>query len=511
MRNNIFPIAVLTTLVGLFYITAALHFGYTPDDTYIYLRYAKNLAAGDGFSFNPGQPSYGFTSPLWLLLITGGVKCAVDPALAAKALDLLCASLSLVVMFFLMYEMARDVVTALSATACLSFSGWFLRWAGTGMESSLAVLILLSVFLCMMRNQYLLATVLLALLTLTRPEGGLLLPFALVDLVINSHSRRYAINMAAALVLVYVALLLPWYLVAYSTFGTLSPNTAVAKSGFLTPKQDLLSTAKGIISTVGSTELVIIVMIIAGLVILRTAHRRAQDAGNGETGERLFIRRQVIACAGWSVVLAGFYIIADVNVVSRYLLLMIPVCIALGFSMLSWGLLRSGWKKHRVVVLLVLLLVSIGENEFVYHGYILPGIRRFQTGMENGLLPVALWFKGNVQPGTLVMTGDIGAVGYFGDVAIWDVAGLITPEALPLLHGGHLPYEIIEKKLYRGLAQPAYILDRSVRRERLKDDPQFVPVMTTAFAGMTIAGDETYYFTIYRVVRADESARTAGK
>jgi hypothetical protein len=35
--------------------------GMTQDDTFIHLRYVRNLLSGHGFAFNPGQPTYGTT------------------------------------------------------------------------------------------------------------------------------------------------------------------------------------------------------------------------------------------------------------------------------------------------------------------------------------------------------------------------------------------------------------------------------------------------------------------
>ena len=78
-------------IVALFYVTVVFHYSYTPDDTYIYLQYAKNLANGNGFSFNANSPSYGITGPLWVLLIAGGVKAGLDPLIVAKTFDLLFA------------------------------------------------------------------------------------------------------------------------------------------------------------------------------------------------------------------------------------------------------------------------------------------------------------------------------------------------------------------------------------------------------------------------------------
>jgi hypothetical protein len=61
-----------------FLVAVAMVFAFSPDDTFIILRYAANLLHGDGLAFNQGQHVQGFTSPLDLLvavvayLIPGG-------------------------------------------------------------------------------------------------------------------------------------------------------------------------------------------------------------------------------------------------------------------------------------------------------------------------------------------------------------------------------------------------------------------------------------------------------
>ena len=40
------------------------------DDTFIYLRYVGNALAGDGYTFNVGERSFGVTSPLWTWSMT---------------------------------------------------------------------------------------------------------------------------------------------------------------------------------------------------------------------------------------------------------------------------------------------------------------------------------------------------------------------------------------------------------------------------------------------------------
>ncbi|HKW50623.1 MAG TPA: hypothetical protein VJQ53_02725, partial [Candidatus Eisenbacteria bacterium] len=62
-------ILVAIVLLGLGHLAPFL--GYLTDDTFIHLQFAKNLIGGHGFAFNAGEPTYGSTSPLWVLLLAG--------------------------------------------------------------------------------------------------------------------------------------------------------------------------------------------------------------------------------------------------------------------------------------------------------------------------------------------------------------------------------------------------------------------------------------------------------
>lgn len=46
-----------------------LALGLPIDDAYIFMRYAENLAGGHGFSFNPGETSFGCTSVVWPVIL----------------------------------------------------------------------------------------------------------------------------------------------------------------------------------------------------------------------------------------------------------------------------------------------------------------------------------------------------------------------------------------------------------------------------------------------------------
>src|SRR5436309_8543899 len=50
--------------------------GFPLDDSWIHLHFARNIAEGAGFSFNPGSPIAGSTAPLWTLLLAAGAVVA---------------------------------------------------------------------------------------------------------------------------------------------------------------------------------------------------------------------------------------------------------------------------------------------------------------------------------------------------------------------------------------------------------------------------------------------------
>jgi hypothetical protein len=98
------------------------------DDTYIHLVYGRSIVRGAPLEYNPGEPSSGFTSPLWLI-----------PAAAASLAG---AAAPPLLMAFSCAAAAAAVLLCGSATAgmLLLLLGPLLFHAGSGMETASAVL-----------------------------------------------------------------------------------------------------------------------------------------------------------------------------------------------------------------------------------------------------------------------------------------------------------------------------------------------------------------------------------
>src|SRR5439155_919435 len=64
--------------------------GFPLDDSWIHLQFARNLAEGAGFAYNPGVPVAGSTAPLWTLLLGAAVRVGGARLLVAKLLGVAC-------------------------------------------------------------------------------------------------------------------------------------------------------------------------------------------------------------------------------------------------------------------------------------------------------------------------------------------------------------------------------------------------------------------------------------
>lgn len=474
----------IAILVLAFYVSAVIHFPYTPDETYIYLQYARNIAEGSGFSFNAGEPTLGVAGPLWTLLIAAGSAGGLDPFVVAKTLDLLFAGLSVIMALRLSVEILRDPVYALIAAVVVAADTWLLRWAGSGLETSLGVLFVLLTFFYVYRTEYALASLSVALLTLVRPEGLLLFLLVQADNLINTSNWRLAFRVTLKSVGVYAAVLVPWIIYAFMTFENVLPTLFAAQqlSG---------SSAGSFIDVVGAEVKILLVsqgISIALLLIGAAGVLRRSSLRNA------WIEMFPLT---WPLALLLFYGVLNVQVVSRYMLLVSPLIAIFGV----WGVKKSAifWKlrwQTSLGLLLGLMLISGVQNQVFYHVKVLPHLEGFARGMEECLRPMAYEVRNKSGPTTSVLTPDIGLVGYISGVKVYDTAGRISPEMRE--HFGGLTYdEGMEQKVYLRVAQPDFIIDRSQRPGRL-ESAELQQVMHGQFPSLGLMYEGDVFYTLYK-------------
>lgn len=470
----------------IFCATVLLHFRYTPDDTFIYLQFAKNILRGGGFAFNASEPTYGVTSPLWTLLIAAGGSLKLDTYLVAKLLDLLFASAGLIVFYLLALEVIRERLLAFLATFVFSVNVWFVRWAGTGMETSLSVLLVLATILYCVRKDHLIAAAASSVLMLVRPEAGLLFVLIVVDALINATEKRHGWKLALGSVLLFAVIVGPWLVFAKENFGTVIPNALHAKSGFGITLAGVPTVALDVVKTIATSS---VLELFLGLLLIAVM-----------VGKKLYHElQQHIVPLLWVALLILVYVGAEVDVVSRYILLVLPFIILYGFYGLKkiLDLMRLG-TRYGISIAIVITAVILIQNQYVFQKHVKPHTSRFANGVEECLRPIALWLAENTPPGTVVVAPDVGVIGYWSDRKVCDIAGLITPEMKKLRKEGLTYDEIMIRRLFIPFCYPEYVIDRSVVPERLTDD-QFTPLLTRRFEGLGLAKPEVQYYTLYKL------------
>jgi arabinofuranosyltransferase len=497
-RDKRLAIFVLPVIVLFFYINAALHFNYTPDDTYIYMQFARNLAHGGGFSFNFGEPTYGVTGPLWMMIIAFAGMFKIDPYLAAKALDLVAASAALTLFFYLSFEIIRDIYISLFATLAFSVNAWFLRWAGTGMETSFAMLLVLTIVWFSIRNEYFLAIFFSALFTLVRPEAWVLVPLILIDVYINSFNKTRGLKMIGGLFVIFIALVLPWLLYAQMTFGTVFPNTMFAKSNPGFDLADIGNTFIDFAKTLAVSDGVAAIILLFSLGFLGLRSKKGDDRDAQDANEGFYMFRQSLVPLGWVVLISILYCVKGVNIVSRYLLVLSPFIMIFSYLFFYRVFERSRWRRYTYIGAIVLSACIMLQNQVAYNVIVKPGIQAFEQSMEDCLIPMGKWFNRNTQPGAVVFVGDVGAVGYYSERTICDAAGLISPSILAYFRKGYTVEQMYKEKLY--LQNHAdYVVHRSYQPEALKSDTSLIPVFTKVMYQMGLSSSKPTYYTVYKV------------
>lgn len=142
------PQLVLWVGVLVMLVAGSLLFTTFWGDSTIYLPYARNIAAGDFFSYNPGQFSSGSTSPLWAVLLSIPYLLGAD-VWGAKLLSLLASVAAFFVLMRLVWATAGGsaiaAIVALYAVEMLTFFGVMMY------ESGLIVLLISLSLLCSLR------------------------------------------------------------------------------------------------------------------------------------------------------------------------------------------------------------------------------------------------------------------------------------------------------------------------------------------------------------------------
>lgn len=408
--------------------------GFPLDDGWIHQAYARNLVQSGRWEFVPGVVSAGSTAPLWTLLLAVGYLLRLPYLLWSYLLG----TLSLIGLAWAGMRLWRALWPRYAdrdwiAGLVLVFT-WPLIWAAaSGMETLLFMALgawLLALYVEAEGNFGPWPGLLAGLLILTRPEGLILVLLLSTGLLLQQRFRHLA-----AFLLVALLPLVPYFAFNLSISGAVWPNTFYAKQteyGALLERAlplrflDLLRVSLGGAEAgwqgMSSAHLLLVPgLLLAGWRSLQADWRRG----------RLLHLLPLLWAGGH--VLAYAWRLPVTYQHGRYLWAALPVWILYGLA--GWGdLLWQGKRWSRigrllrqtaplVFAVMLLLFFMLGAQAYASDvGFI-----------QNEMVDVAYWLRENTAPDTLIAAHDIGAIGYFAQRPLLDLAGLVSPQVISLL------------------------------------------------------------------------------
>lgn len=208
------------------------------DDAFIALRAVDNFVSGHGLVSNPGERAQGFTSPLWVLLLSVPYAVTREPYFTVIVASV---ALSMTSVTLLLRAGVRSAGRHVFPVVVLTFSRAFTDYATSGLENALSTLLLCGFALVYFGasarrpdptlKPYLLG----ALVVLTRFDHALLIAPAIIEYSIR-HRRRGALYFAVGM-----APVLGWLCFALFYYGLPLPVTAYAKLNVGIPRHVLIA------------------------------------------------------------------------------------------------------------------------------------------------------------------------------------------------------------------------------------------------------------------------------
>jgi hypothetical protein len=395
-------------LVGL--LTSGIFIAFSQwvyDDPFITYRYARNLINGFGFVYNPGEKILSTTTPLFTLVLAFVGLVVPDLHQLANLLGIV----SLAVGGLFIFDLARTWdAPVVGWTGLLLYPTFPLLVSTLGSETSIYLALCLGSFAFYARKKYIGTGIFVALATLARPDGILILGILGFDYMF----RRKRPVPWKPLSIVFV-ILISWVVFAWFYFGSPLPVTLAAKQG-----QGSMAISQGfsrglltVIRGYGAWFYIEVFLALTGIILT------------------VWKKRQWGVILIWPVVYFASYSILGVSRYFWYYAPLVPgfiIAVGLGLTAITEFLKSSdrnivgGFRLDSVVpsVILLILLFSNGIGLWQMRAQNDPRYSIYRAAGE--------WLSENTLPGEQAGSLEVGIIGFFANRPMVDFAGLIQPE-----------------------------------------------------------------------------------
>ena len=376
------------------------------DDSYISLRYARNLVEGHGLVFNPGERVEGYTHPLWVLLDALLLSLRLPPRAALAAIGTACWIGAAVTTLRACRESGASRVAGALAAGTVAAAATGVFWGLSGLETTAfawAAIEAMRRWLAAAqgRTSGVGAGVAFGIACWLRPEGALLLGAAVavsLALAVRSHNARSVVAAGARAALGLALTVAPWVVFRLAYYEAWLPNTFHAK----TIGNSAWMLERGLRYLGGCALQGPLVALAIALVAAPRALRRVEVAAPAAAA---------VALVAWVVRVGGDYL-----PFGRFLVPALPF-LALALA----GCMDELRERAYPTAARALGAVACAAGLLGHFGA--ERVRAFENATARFLVAGA-WLREHVPQEALVSTPAAGAVGWVGRTRVLDEFGL---------------------------------------------------------------------------------------
>ncbi len=370
------------------------------DDAFITFRYARNLAAGYGLVYHPGEWVLGTTAPAFALLTALVYSLGLESAQIVPLTNLLLDAAILVLTMRILLK-AQYPIGAAVFGIFYSASPFVTKITVGAMEANLFLLVSLVVIVLYHDGRTFTSCVLAAISYFVRPEAVLLVGLLCLDQFLHHRKVRGILLGCVAL-----ATVLPGLVTFQFCYGNFLPQSVLAKSQIA--GNELLFVLKQLLGP-DPVALLLSLLAVPGVVYC--------------------LRRPgpLRTIAAWVCFYLTSYLVSRPHMWAWYSL---PTLYGLFlWAAVTANELASYWPSARRALSLERVRIAGGVFAIAICGLL---FYRFYPDNVTRRIYVSIeqWCTNNVKPGDTILASDIGVIGYYCNVRIYDTAGLIWPEAL---------------------------------------------------------------------------------
>jgi arabinofuranosyltransferase len=404
IKRNIIFVIILAVFAALF-IFHALSLSFTQDDAYISYRYVRNFLAGEGLVYNAGERVEGYTNFFLIILMIFFGLLKLNYMIISKIIGITSGvGIFIIIALWVnkLFERRHAYFILSGVLLLLAANGALAYWAISGLETVLfAFLIFWGIYLA--ANKNILFVPILAIATLTRPEGGMIL---LLVILYYLFTKTYSRKTIGKLFLMYIVLLLPQVIFRLYYYHEILPNPFYAKTGWsLEYFQSGLQYVWLFLRHYGFYGL----LIIAPIALYKFLPRTTQ-----------LLLLVAIVYTFYILMVGGDVLHGD-----RFFVPLLPLMYVL-FVIVLYRLTEIIIPNRNKIVPVVLgvVIIAAGLLTFLIPRHWIDQIHFAEVGLTNRMKAQADYIRSATSKHLTIACSTIGAFGYYSDADIIDMLGL---------------------------------------------------------------------------------------